>query len=230
MDKIHPLALARQLLQVLSPGWNSDYGQLQRWQRPTPDAPWQRFAEPLPVTLGRHGLAWGLGLHPDPGSMVLHKTEGDGRSPAGVFAITALFGTEATRAALPSPCGLPFLTTHAQLKCVDDPQSPHYNCLVDQRDFTKDDWQSAEDMERSDHRYLAGAVVAHNQPQPRPGAGSCIFLHVWASPTSPTAGCTAMALEAMLDIATWLQQEAQPVLVQLPQDEYTRLQSPWQLP
>jgi L,D-peptidoglycan transpeptidase YkuD (ErfK/YbiS/YcfS/YnhG family) len=71
-------------------------------------------------------------------------------------------------------------------------------------------------MLREDQRYAVGAVVGHNTEHPEPGAGSCIFLHVWESEAAPTAGCTAMSLANMRELAAWLDADAQPLLVQLP--------------
>ena len=39
----------------------------------------------MPITIGRAGAAWGIGLHPQ--QLGPRKKEGDGRSPAGVFRI-----------------------------------------------------------------------------------------------------------------------------------------------
>ena len=85
-------------------------------------------------------------------------------------------------------------------------------------------------MLRQDARYTLGAVVAHNSHPPLPGAGSCIFLHVWESPTTPTAGCTAMSLAPMTRLARWLDATRQPVLAQLPDADYAALQAAWDLP
>ncbi|HXE39728.1 MAG TPA: hypothetical protein VN639_14770, partial [Azonexus sp.] len=106
----------------------------------------------------------------------------------------------------------------------------YYNRIVDQSRIAQSDWHSCEDMRRGDGRYAVGAVVAHNAGQPVPGAGSCIFLHVWAGVGVPTAGCTAMALADMTAIAGWLDAAAAPVLVQLPRAEYERWREVWGLP
>jgi len=78
-----------QLLLCLSTEWNAPSGHVQRFERAAFDA-WQPVGDEIPVALGRSGMAWGRGLHPPTGG--LEKCEGDGRAPAGVFAITALFG------------------------------------------------------------------------------------------------------------------------------------------
>ena len=179
--------------------------------------------------LGRNGLAWGRGLHPEIADGT-QKAEGDGCAPAGIFALTSLFGYDGVGSPRARNARLPYLAAHADLKAIDDPASRFYNRIVDQRCIATPDWQSAEDMQRDDERYALGAVVAHNVAPTRPGAGSCIFLHVWAGPGQASAGCTTMSLADMSRLADWLDMDACPVLVQLPLDEYRRYASAWHLP
>ncbi len=219
-------AASTQLLLCLAPDWDSPGGVLLRAERDAAGG-WRPVSTPLPVMLGQRGLAWGQGLHPAMAGRT--KREGDGRAPAGVFAITALFGDAPADAPLPAAFRLPYHPARRGLKCVDDPASTHYNCIVDAASVP-DDWASCEDMLRDDRRYELGAVVAHNTNPPVPGAGSCIFLHVWEAPGTPTAGCTAMALAHMQEIALWLDATRAPVLVQLPESEYARLRQAWGLP
>jgi L,D-peptidoglycan transpeptidase YkuD (ErfK/YbiS/YcfS/YnhG family) len=222
------VAASRQLLLVLARGWDSAAGRLQRFERASLDDRWQRVGAAMAVSLGRSGLAWGRGRQP-PVEGGPQKGEGDGRAPAGVFALTALFGYAAPDSPLAWAARLPYLAATADLKAIDDPASAHYNRIVDQSAVTPD-WASCEDMLRSDGRYALGAVVAHNAEPVVPGAGSCIFLHVWEAPGVPTAGCTAMALVDMTALAGWLAAAAEPVLVQLPQAEYERWAAGWGLP
>lgn len=224
-----PLA-AHQLLLCVAPAWDSCAAQLLRFARDRPDGRWQRIGPAVAVSLGRSGLAWGRGLHPPVGGSERQKQEGDGRAPAGIFAITALFGYAAPDSPFARAARLPYLCATPDLKAIDDPASAHYNRIVDQSSVAQPDWASCEDMLRSDQRYAVGAVVAHNCEQPVPGAGSCIFLHVWERAGVPTAGCTAMALVDMTEIAGWLDSAAAPVLVQLPQAEYERWGEAWGLP
>lgn len=174
-------------------------------------------------------MAWARGfqaVHPGAGAV---KSEGDGRSPVGLFPITALFGYGAADPRMvPSPA-LPYIQATPDLKCVDDAASRHYNCLVDQSRVARD-WDSCEDMLRQDGRYEIGAVVGYNDNPVVPGAGSCIFLHVWQGPGVPTAGCTALAREDMLALARWLDGGLSPVLVQLPRAVYRQVREDWGLP
>ena len=219
--------MSRQLVVVVAPHWDSTAARLQRFARAGSDGDWQPVGPAIAVSLGRAGLAWGRGLHPVVDGR--EKREGDACAPAGVFAITALFGEAAPDSLLARAARLPYLAATPELKAIDDPASAHYNRIVD-RSAVAPDWASCEDMLRHDERYAVGAVVAHNAEPPEPGAGSCIFLHVWAGEGVPTAGCTAMALADMSEIAGWLDASAAPLLVQLPLAEYTARRAAWGLP
>jgi L,D-peptidoglycan transpeptidase YkuD (ErfK/YbiS/YcfS/YnhG family) len=201
---------------------------LQRYEREGIDTPWRACGAAVPVSLGRSGMAWGRGLHPLFGG--LQKREGDGCTPAGVFAITTLFGNDSRANSFSHSAKFPYLLATPDLKAIDDPASAHYNRIIDQTAVAQPDWMSCEDMLRSDGRYDIGAVVAHNADPSLPGAGSCIFLHVWERDGAPTAGCAAMALVDMVALANWLDAAATPVLIQLPQAEYADLSEAWGLP
>ena len=216
------------MLIVVAHAWDSRAARLQRFARPGRDGEWQPVGQAVAVSLGKSGLAWGRGLHPPLAG--IEKREGDGRAPAGIFAITALFGYAAPDSAFARAAKLPYLQTTPDLKAIDDPASAYYNRIVDQSAVAHPDWASCEDMLRNDPCYAVGAVVAHNSEPPVPGAGSCIFLHVWEREGMPTAGCTAMALADMREIAGWLDAASTPLLVQLPQAEYECLHEAWQLP
>ena len=143
---------ARQLLLVVASDWTSNGAYLGRYERPGAAAPWVPAGSPLAVSLGRGGLAWGRaflipGISPGP-----IKREGDGCSPAGAFPITALFGVSAPAAG----AKLPWLQATPDLKCVDDPDSWHYNRIVDRNSVDRIDWLSCEDMLRTDGRYEVG--------------------------------------------------------------------------
>lgn len=229
-DPPSPFALpaaCRQLLVVTVPDWTSTTGELRRFVREAAGGPWQACGAALAVSLGRAGLAWGRGLQPPQAGD--QKGEGDGKAPAGIFAISALFGYAPADSEFARAARLPYLAASPDLLCVDDPASIHYNRLVD-RTTVAADWASAEEMRRADARYEIGAVLGHNCTPVQAGAGSCVFLHVWQAPGVATAGCTALALAGMRELAGWLDGERQPLLVQLPLAEYERRRQAWGLP
>jgi D-alanyl-D-alanine dipeptidase len=221
---------ALQLVLVRTANWDDIHGRIQRFTRSDRRAPWKSVTAPEPIVVGRTGLAWGRGLHGDsvsgPGPV---KHEGDGKSPAGVFSLSRVFGY----APGDSMTGLrmPYIQATDALKCVDDPENAAYNTLIDAPATGRPSWQSAENMRRNDEAYRVGVFVDHNAgTQRKPGGGSCIFLHVWSGADSPTVGCTAMPMARMEDLAMWLDAGAHPILVQLPEGEYARLKGEWKLP
>ena len=65
---------------------------------------------------------------------------------------------------------------------------------------------------RDVQQYRRGAVVQYNTPA-TPGAGSCIFLHIWSGPSKGTAGCTAMSAENLDVLLRWLDPASNPRLL-----------------
>jgi D-alanyl-D-alanine dipeptidase len=217
-----PLAATRQAVVVTSADWDATTATMQRSERASGGGRWQAVGEAVPVVLGRTGLAWGRGVHPERKDGP-RKREGDGKSPAGIFRLGTAFGFEPAAAT-----GLPYIALKETTECVDDPSSPHYNRIVDAAAVEKVDWTSSEKM-RGIAVYRQGLVILHNVPPARKG-GSCVFMHLRSPQSKPTAGCTAMDDEAMTTLLRWLDAEAQPMLVQLPAEEYAMLRTEWELP
>ena len=85
------LASARQLVVVTTPDWNATTGTLRRFTRDDLSAAWQAVASPVPVVIGRTGLAWAEESLASASTQPV-KHEGDGRSPAGAFPLDTAFG------------------------------------------------------------------------------------------------------------------------------------------
>ncbi|MBN7821259.1 L,D-transpeptidase family protein [Bowmanella yangjiangensis] len=214
-----------QLVVVTTKDWQAIQGQMQVYERQ--DGQWQAADIKTPVTIGRTGMAWGIGLHPQqPGQQ---KQEGDGKAPAGVFRLTTAFGYQAL-----NNLHLPYEQMQSSHYCMDVNGSPYYNQIVDsQKVGEKAVEGSTEGMRRDLHNgddlYKKGIVVEHNGGNIS-GAGSCIFMHLWRAKDKPTAGCTAMPEGAMDKLLGWLEAEKHPALLLLPEDEYQKLRSEWALP
>lgn len=225
-------AAARQLVVVTTPTWTATTGTLLRYERTSASAAWRRVGAAVPVVVGRSGLGWGRGLHgalAPAGQRGPTKAEGDGRAPAGVYALTSAFGYAPAMAT-----GLPYIASDADVECVDDPQSRSYNRIV-RRDTVPADYRSHEEMVLlPGQQYRAGVVVNHNDALGTGRAvrtgGSCIFLHQWSGPASTTAGCTALAARPLDVLVGWLDAARAPHLVQLPASAYRDLRGPWHLP
>lgn len=220
---------AGQLILVIAPDWDTPQATLYRFGRDARG--WQPAASGIAVNLGRNGSAWGLGLHPPqaPASAPV-KREGDGRSPAGIFRIGTAFGY-----AEQAETGLSYAPMSASHYCMDVPDSPFYNRIIDADQAGHEAVQGSTEPMRldlhndGDARYTQGFVIEHN-PNHTPQAGSCIFAHLWRNAETATAGCTAMPGAEMQALLAWLDAEQNPLFVLLPQAEYQRLRKPWALP
>jgi D-alanyl-D-alanine dipeptidase len=216
---VRPHANASQLVTGVVDGWSSTRVQLRVWRRA--EAGWESVSDAWSGVVGRDGLAWPD--EPPDGRAAPSKREGDGRSPAGMLSLRHVYGY----AARPPPGGkLPYTAVDASWECVDDPRSPHYARILDARTVTRD-WGSSEQMRRDDDAYTWVVDTEFNS-QHVAGAGSCIFLHVWAGEDSSTLGCTAMAEPRLAHLISILEPDAAYVL--LPRGEYEALRVPWGLP
>lgn len=220
----------RQLVVVRTASWSAVRGELSLFERERGGA-WKKSLEtPLPLSLGRRGMAWGRGLQEtsaaQPGEPT--KKEGDGKSPAGVFLLGKAFGV-----AEQLPEGArewPYMQATGQQYCVEDTRSEHYNQLIDATQVEKTGWQKWSPLRRADRLFDWALVVRQNEIEPVVGAGSCIFLHVWRGPGQGTAGCTSLARESMELLLKKLEPQAAPTLVQLPTPVYQRWEQEWGLP
>jgi L,D-peptidoglycan transpeptidase YkuD (ErfK/YbiS/YcfS/YnhG family) len=220
--------LGKQVLLGISEGWDASKVALALYVREGDG--WRQVGDGWDGVLGS-GSAWGRGLHGEgapTGQDGPVKREGDGRSPAGVFALGPSYGYAKAHAD-----GLPYTALDAGWECVDDPASPHYNRVLDGRAVPRD-WASSEAMRREDELYRWVVEVGHNggggRGAPTAAGGSCIFLHVWRSAEAPTVGCTAMARPRIERLLAALAPEAAPVYVLLPRAAYEALRGPWRLP
>jgi L,D-peptidoglycan transpeptidase YkuD (ErfK/YbiS/YcfS/YnhG family) len=203
-----------QYILVTAKDWDSIEATMTLFERKTLDSKWQISSGPFDVVLGKKGLAWGKGLHTIPADNNPKKKEGDLRAPAGVFNLSFAFGYSPIKT-----IRWPYLAITENMIAVDDPKSDYYNCVVDKSLIEKIDWDSKEIMLREDGLYKCGLVIDYNMYPAIPGAGSCIFMHIWRGPGMGTEGCTAMPEEKMKIILDWLDPDANPVLVQVPAHE-----------
>jgi L,D-peptidoglycan transpeptidase YkuD (ErfK/YbiS/YcfS/YnhG family) len=224
-----PYSMSRQAVVVTTGDWPAVRGTAQLFERKKPGSKkWKAVGVPFPVVVGSKGLGWGKGLNQIPAGTgkAMLKAEGDGKSPAGIFALTSTFGSGDR----PEFAKLPFTKLEEFTECVDDIGSSHYNKIVDRMQVGNFDWTSSEKMLAVGPQYEMGVFVAHNAAPVVNGNGSCIFLHIWKDAASGTSGCTAMAKENIETIFRWIDAKKNPVLIQLPENTYTEYRKKWSLP
>ena len=221
-------ASSGQMILVVTDSLSSTKGYLYRFERENSNSNWNSVTIKIPVVLGKNGLAWGRGLHSLDSSNVPLKKEGDGKSPAGVFTLSAVFG-HALKTDM-NNLKMPYMHITDMLECIDDTSSQYYNKIVLRNDVEKIDWNSSEKMQQYGIWYALGIVVDHNKNPEVKGAGSCIFLHNWSDSNETSAGCTEMAPANLKEIVYWLDSSKNPVLVQLTKKLYAEYKKQWKLP
>lgn len=198
---------SQQLVVVISPEMNTTSATMTRYEKEADT--YIAVSASIPVILGRSGLGWDQGRQP-------LKREGDGRSPAGIFDITATFGEDPK-----SNSAMPYWFVDDTLICIDDVNDTQYNAMgrLDSRNPPK----SYELMRRTDKVYRNGAVIDYNRARVS-GRGSCIFFHLNHSDGRPTAGCTSMEEEPLGELIRWLDPTKKPKVLQIPKSECVKYQ------
>lgn len=233
-----PLAAAQmpphssQAVVGIADDWNSSFVSLSLVEK-NAAGQWVRVLGPIQGRLGRSGLVWGLGLHTNPKGAVT-KREGDGRSPAGIYAIGGLWTTHKTpvkhHRSIPEVKVGP-----ADLWVSDTSQPSLYNRHIRLKRPASTPWELKEQMRQTDYPHSIKLLICHNTAEtpgrPIVGAGSSIFFHIWRREgAAPTAGCTSMAEANLRQIIARLDPARHPVYILLPRTEYTRLRQAWRLP
>ncbi|HEY2582512.1 MAG TPA: L,D-transpeptidase family protein [Mucilaginibacter sp.] len=215
---------SRQLMVVVTDGWNNLQGTIYVFEKNN-DKWVLEFNNAIVV--GSKGLGVGDGIVPLSIENAPIKKEGDMKSPAGFFTIGTAFGYANYEDA--KWINNPYVKATDTLICVDDMTSAHYNTLIN-NDPAKSDYKSFELMHLQKDYYKWGLFINHNSGTVVPGDGSCIFMHIWGSDHSGTAGCTAMKEADLLRILHWIKAKDNPLLVQLPKDEYVKIRAEYGLP
>ncbi len=135
-----------------------------------------------PCAIGKSGVARGD-----------EKTEGDGKTPTGIFPCLQLFYRK-DRLALPA-LRLPASVISEQDGWCDDPTRPEYNQHVLIPFLGR-----CEKLWREDAAYNIIVVLGYNINPIIRGKGSAIFLHCAHENFDATEGCVAITQDALLEI------------------------------
>jgi len=223
---------SQKVILVITDSVEATTGSLYFFERESSKIQWKPSNKVIPISLGRSGLGNGLGLHKfDELSDLPPKQEGDGRSPAGVYKLSSVFGHKTIDQM--NNLKMPYIHITEMTECIDDASSEYYNQIVLRNEVQQEsevDWNSSEKMSRAKICYDQGIVVEHNTNPITKSSGSCIFIHNWSKPFETTAGCTVMTPENMKELIYWLDKSKEPVLVQLTKKLYLDLSKSWHLP
>ena len=121
------------------------------------------------------------------------KREGDGKTPAGRWAMRQVF-YRPDRLAKPETL-LPVRALDPDDGWCEQPADPNYNKLI-RHPYSA----AAERMWREDHLYDIVVVLGHNDSPVMPGMGSAIFFHLCRPDYSPSSGCITLPLEEVLTV------------------------------
>jgi L,D-peptidoglycan transpeptidase YkuD (ErfK/YbiS/YcfS/YnhG family) len=184
-----PLAEAKRLVLVTAETMKVTAATLQMFERAAPREPWRALGGAEPALVGKAGMAWSYFFRDLRRGSEPVKVEGDKRAPAGVYRIGPSFGIV--------PSSRPgHLQVTKDMVCVDDVTSPAYNTITSRAQIGSK--IHAENMGRALPMYRRGLLVDY-PTDAKARAGSCIFIHVWKSPTIGTAGCVSLP-EARVEV------------------------------
>ena len=203
---------AKRLVLVTTENMDITPATAQLFERVSVNDKWRARGAPEPALVGRAGMAWApMFRHlARPGEPI--KAEGDKRAPAGIYPLNGTFGTV--------PSSRP---GHIQVTddtvCVDDLDSPAYNTIT-LRSVVGPKTR-AENMSKALPMYRHGLLVDY-PTDIAAKAGSCIFIHVWRSPTRGTGGCVAFPEERVMALQDFAEGGG-AVLAIIPQPALRRL-------
>lgn len=132
------------------------------------------------------------------------KTEGDGKSPTGIFRLGKLFSYEKQFNTL-----LENQQTTKNDKWIDDVNSLDYNKHI--TGFTTA--KSYENLLLKNDAYKYCMVIEYNTRPIIKGKGSAIFFHLGIKKPYFTAGCVAIDEGNMLSIVDWLDPRQNPSII-----------------
>src|SRR5690349_21749202 len=112
------------LILVTAKNMNTPIASVRLFQRDSEHAPWHAVSTSEPAVLGDSGMAWGPDFHGIALRGEPQKSEGDMRSPGGIYRVGRPFGFAASS----RPAYLQLLPR--KTVCVDDPSSPAYNTIT----------------------------------------------------------------------------------------------------
>jgi L,D-peptidoglycan transpeptidase YkuD (ErfK/YbiS/YcfS/YnhG family) len=219
-------ANSSQCVVATAEGWDSSHAKVALYEKS--GGQWRQVGPAWKGRLGKNGLVWGRGIHPNPPGAKL-KNEGDLRAPAGVFDLGGAWGYHRTIQKHPK---LFYRQVTPRDLWVEDPASPHYNRHLILPKNPATEWENKQQMKLNDPPHSLKLFIAHNAPpNVVANGGSAIFFHIWREGGArPTAGCTTMDEERLRWLIARIDPTKRPLYVLLPRAEYEKRRQAWKLP
>ncbi len=186
---------AEQIVLVTSPWWRASTAIVTMYQRI--DGRWRRVAGPYYGRIGRNGAR-------------VHRSEGDGTTPAGSFPIVSALGYSATAGTRLA------YTRLVRGSCwISDVSRADYNTMVDEPGCSAPN----EDLYRIARGgpYRRVLVTGYNMDPVTPGLGSAIFIHSHSytplGVAKATRGCITLTAASLASLWRRLDPELRPRVV-----------------
>ncbi len=153
------------------------------------------------LQMGAMTIACALGRN----GVTRFKREGDGKTPAGTFALKGGYWRQDRLRASGAMLTLQPIKPH--MGWCDDAEDANYN-----RPVRSPARARHEELARSDGLYDVVLVLDHNQRPRVRGHGSAIFFHLTRKDDDPTAGCVAISRAHMLRLLPRLSRDCVMVI------------------
>jgi len=223
------LANTNKVILLLTKGWDTKEASIFLLEKQ--EKQWLFYDKIIPAVIGRKGLGVGLGLHDSiPNfdfSSYPQKIEGDGKSPAGIFSISQIYGYDST---LFCQSNMKYTQITSSHHAVDDTSSEFYNQIVDTSKLEKyytNYYNSFENLIQMSYYYEWFFRIDHNMNNEK-SKGSLIFFHVIDKNREGSAGCTTVLRQDLMEILQWA--DSKTLIIQLPTEVYTKINKQLGLP
>jgi len=217
------LSASLQLVLVTAPGWGDSAGQVQRYRRALASLAWEKVGSQSPCVLGKAGLAADVNLAGRLGTWP-EKHDGDGKTPAGIFAPAQAFGLRSEGQAKDMGLKLPYAEVGESLVCVNDPKSPRFGKLAAPGGSRT---PRGVNLAKAGDANKWGLLLGAYDQGPAPG---CLLVHLWDEPGKPTGGDVGCHEARMLELLAWLDPSANPAVAIVPAGELDAVRAAWGLP
>tara|TARA_B100000686_G_scaffold195220_1_gene202121 strand:- start:11093 stop:11590 length:498 start_codon:yes stop_codon:yes gene_type:complete len=125
-----------------------------------------------------------------------NKTEGDKKTPEGIFSLGKLFVRTDKIKKLKT--NFHINSINKKMTWLDDPTNKNYNTLINTNG------SQSEKLHRKDNLYDIILIIKYNTNPVIPYKGSAIFMHIMDNNHKPTKGCIGLKINDFMEILSTL--------------------------